>query len=95
MARQPRTPGATEAPKIIEGVVTPTADQVDATLDAILSTSETTEPTAEQKEYEEFLAWRNNKAAAPVAQHVPASSVVGEKRTRPVLGPNGWTTEEY
>lgn len=63
----------------------------------------TPEPTAEdlqaKKEYEEFLAWRNNKAsAAPLAPHVPTSSVASEpvaKRTRQVCGPHGWTTEEY
>ena len=116
MARQPRTPGATEAPKTTETevVTTTTADQADAALNAILGTPDTTasteatstasepvtpEPTAEdlqaKKEYEEFLAWRSNKAsAAPV----PTSSVVSEpvaKRTRQVCGPNGWTTEEY
>ncbi|MGS0705045.1 hypothetical protein ACVBEE_00530 [Acinetobacter sp. ANC 3781] len=53
-----------------------------------------------KNEYEEFLEWRKNKAVAakPVAPHVPESSVGGEpvaKRTRPVLGPHGWTSEEY
>lgn len=43
MARQPRTPGATEAPKTTETeVVTPTAAaNADANLDAILGTVET------------------------------------------------------
>lgn len=43
MARQPRTPGATEAPKATETeVVTPTtAANADANLDAILGTAET------------------------------------------------------
>ena len=101
MARQPRTPGATtEAPKATqtEVVTTTTADQADAALNAILGTPETTEPTDEQKEYEEFLEWRKNKSAAPVAQHVPASSVGSEpvaKRTRQVLTDDGWTSEEY
>ncbi|NNG82030.1 hypothetical protein [Acinetobacter sp. ANC 5378] len=114
MARQPRTPGATiEAPKP-EVVQTPAPTQDDATLDAILgapdaeSTSAPSEPVQEEpatkeqqdkQEYEEFLEWRNNKAsAAPVAPHVPTSSVVSEpvaKRTRQVCGPHGWTTEEY
>ncbi len=119
-ARQTKTPGATtEVPKTTETeVVTPTADQADAALNAILGTPETTasteststpsepvaaEPTAEElqakNEYEEFLAWRNNKAsAAPVAPHVPTSGVPSEpvaKRTRQVVGPHGWTTEEY
>lgn len=47
MARQPRTPGATEAPKATETeVVTPTtAANADANLDAILGTAETPENT--------------------------------------------------
>ena len=47
MARQPRTPGATEAPKTTEtGVVTSTtAANADANLDAILGTAETPENT--------------------------------------------------
>ena len=122
MARQPRTPGATEAPKTTETevVATTTADQADAALNAILGTPDTTdsteatstasepvtpEPTAEdlqaKKEYEEFLAWRSNKATEPVAQHVtglhesinPKPST--PKHTRQVCGPDGWTTEEY
>lgn len=51
-----------------------------------------------KSEYEEFLEWRKNKSAAPVAQHVPASGVGSElvaKRTRPVLTKDGWTSEEY
>ena len=121
MARQPRTPGATEAPKP-EPVQT-TADQADAALNAILGTPESkdaapdAEPTGTayepeillmdkpidedqqaKSEYEEFLAWRKNKSAAPVAQHVPASSVGSEpvaKRTRQVLTDKGWDSEEY
>ena len=42
MARQTKTPGATEAPKATETeVVTPTAANADANLDAILGTAET------------------------------------------------------
>lgn len=42
MARQPRTPGATEAPKATETeVVQATAANADANLDAILGTAET------------------------------------------------------
>ena len=42
MARQPRTPGATEAPKATETeVVQTTAANADANLDAILGTAET------------------------------------------------------
>ena len=36
-----------------------------------------------------------NQAAAPVAQHVPTSDATTPKRTRQVVGPHGWTTEEY
>lgn len=62
------------------------------------------EPTAEElaakKEYEEFLQWRKTKgeAAQPPTQHAPASNASTEptaKRTRQVVGPNGWITEEY
>jgi hypothetical protein len=47
MARQPRTPGAADAPKATETeVVTPTmAANADANLDAILGTAETPENT--------------------------------------------------
>lgn len=63
----------------------------------------TPEPTAEdlqaKKEYEEFLEWRKNKAGPatkePVAQHVGTSDATTPKRTRQVVGPHGWTTEEY
>ena len=41
MARQPRTPGATEAPKTTETVTPTTAANADANLDAILGTAET------------------------------------------------------
>lgn len=60
----------------------------------------TAEELAERKEYEEFQAWKNNRAKAsePVTPHVPASGVASEpvaKRTRQFCGPDGWTTEEY
>lgn len=47
-----------------------------------------------KSEYEEFLEWRKNKAAAakPVAQHVPSEPVA--KQTHSFLGPDGWTTKE-
>ena len=124
-ARQTKTPGAAEAPKATE-VVTLTAANADADLDAILGTAETPdsnvsentgaadatstvsepvaiEPTAEElaerEEYEEFQAWRKNKAGAaikePVAQHVPTFDATTPKRTRQVLSKDGWTTEEY
>lgn len=62
------------------------------------------EPTAEElaakKEYEEFLEWRKNKgeAAQPATQHAPTSNAPTDptaKRTRQVVGPDGWITEEY
>ena len=110
MARQPRTPGATtEAPKP-EPVQT-TADQADAALNAILgtpdseSTSTPSEPVQSEPTNAELLEIINglksqiaNQAAAPVAQHVPASGVGSEpvvKRTRQVLTDDGWTSEEY
>lgn len=60
----------------------------------------TAEELAERKEYEEFQAWKNNRAKAsePVTPHVPTSGVVSEpvtKRTRQFCGPDGWTSEEY
>lgn len=121
MARQPRTPGAADAPKVTETITPTTAANADANLDAILGTAETPENTgaaeatsivsepvateltaeevAERKEYEEFQAWRKNKAGAaikePVAQHVPTFDATTPKRTRQVLSKDGWTTEEY
>ena len=114
MARQPRTPGATEAPKTTETevVTTTTADQADAALNAILGTPETTdsteatstasEPVTPEPTNAELLEIINglksqiaNQAAAPVAQHVGTSDAPTPKRTRQVVGPHGWTTEEY
>jgi len=101
----------TEAPKTTEVVTPTTAQQSDDVLNEILGTPDSkdgvvaAEPTGTaykpeillmgepidedpqaKSEYEEFLEWRKNKAVAaePVA-----------KRTRPVLGPHGWTSEEY
>ena len=68
------------------------------------SVSEPVEPTAEElaakKEYEEFLQLRKTKgeAAQPATQHAPTSNAPTDptaKRTRQVVGPNGWITEEY
>ena len=68
------------------------------------SVSEPVEPTAEElaakKEYEEFLQWRKTKgeSAQPATQHAPTSNASTDptaKRTRQVVGPNGWITEEY
>ena len=114
MARQPRTPGATEAPKTTETevVTTTTADQADAALNAILGTPDTTasteststpsEPVAAEPTNAELLEIINglksqiaSQATAPVAQHVGTSDATTPKRTRQVVGPHGWTTEEY
>lgn len=123
MARQPRTPGATEAPKTTEVAAPTTAQQSDDVLNEILGTPDskdaeptastgptstasepvTPEPTAEdlqaKKEYEEFLEWRNSKgkkaSATGAAHHVGTSDATTPKRTRQVVGPHGWTTEEY
>lgn len=68
------------------------------------SVSEPVEPTAEElaakKEYEEFLQWRKTKgeSAQPATHHAPTSNASTDptaKRTRQVVGPNGWITEEY
>lgn len=68
------------------------------------SVSEPVEPTAAEqaakKEYEEFLQWRKTKgeSAQPATHHAPTSNASTDptaKRTRQVVGPNGWITEEY
>lgn len=68
------------------------------------SLGEPVEPTAEElaakKEYEEFLQWRKNKGIAATTQPAtPLTSGLANdpapKRTRQVVGPNGWTTEEF
>lgn len=64
-------------------------------------TAASPEPTAEElaakKEYEEFLQWRKTKgeSAQPATQNAPTSDAPTGKRTRQVVGPNGWITEEY
>ena len=103
MARQPRTPGATAAPTTTETEVVAPAD---ANLDAILGTpdatgvaSEPVEGAAEDKErqeYEEFLAWKQSKAAAksqPPTQHVPTSDATGSVQVQTFLSPDGWTSK--
>lgn len=76
----------------------------DQSTDETSSLGTPVEPTAEdlaaKKEYEEFLQWRKSKgeAAQPATQHVPTSNAPTDptaKRTRQVVGPNGWITEEY
>jgi len=53
-------------------------------------------------DYEEFLAWRNSRAKqaeepviAVTAQASTSAADSTPKRKRPVLGPKGWTQEEY
>lgn len=106
MARQPRTPGATEAPKTTEVVTPTTAQQSDDVLNEILGTPDATgvaskpvEDTAEDKEhqeYEEFLAWKQSKAAVktpPSTQHVPTSDATGSVQVQTFLSPDGWTSK--
>lgn len=105
-ARQTKTPGATEAPKTTEVVTPTTAQQADEALDEILGTSdatgvasETVEGAAEdpeRTEYEEFLAWKQSKAAVkspPSTQHVPASDATGSVQAQTFLSPDGWTSK--
>src|SRR5699024_10628117 len=117
MARQPRTPGATEAPKTTEVAAPTTAQQSDDVLNEILGTPDSrdaeptasTEPTSTASEpvqagptNAELLEIINglksqivSQSTAPVAQHVGTSNATTPKRTRQVVGPHGWTTEEY
>ena len=82
MARQPRTPGATEAPKTTETeVVQTTAANADANLDAILGTAETPHSNVGENT-------GANEATSTVSEPVA-------KRTRQFCGPDGWTSEEY
>ena len=52
-------------------------------------------------DYEEFLAWKNSRAkqaeepTTTVVATPSMGAVNGVKRKRPVLGPEGWTQEEY
>ena len=80
------------------------AESQDQSTNETSSVSEPVEPTAEElaakKEYEEFLQWRKTKGEAvkPPTQHAPTSNASIDptaKRTRQVVGPNGWITEEY
>ena len=70
MARQPRTPGATEAPKTTETevVATTTADQADAALNAILGTADTTGATE-----------ATSTVSEPVATELTAEEVAERK----------------
>jgi len=64
--------------------------------------TEQAEPTQTlPDDYEEYLAWKNSRAkqadepVTPVATTTSMGAVNGVKRKRPVLGPKGWTQEEY
>lgn len=52
-------------------------------------------------DYEEYLAWKNSQAkqaeepVIAVTAQASNQQANGVKRKRPVLGPEGWTQEEY
>ena len=95
---------AEQADAALEHITGQGAESQDQSTNETSSLGALVEPTAEElaakKEYEEFLQWRKTKgeAAQPPTQHAPASNASTEptaKRTRQVVGPNGWITEEY
>ena len=95
---------AEQADAALEHITGQDAESQDQSTNETSSLGALVEPTAEElaakKEYEEFLQWRKTKgeAAQPPTQHAPASNASTEptaKRTRQVVGPNGWITEEY
>lgn len=67
----------------------------------------TPEPTEQAEavplpdDYEEYLAWKNGRAkqaeepVIAVTAQASNQQANGVKRKRPVLGPKGWTQEEY
>ena len=64
--------------------------------------TEQAEPTQTlPDDYEEYLAWKNSRAkqaeepTTTVVATPLMGAVNGVKRKRPVLGPKGWTQEEY
>ena len=64
--------------------------------------TEQAEPTQTlPDDYEEYLAWKNSRAkqaeepTTTVVATTSMGAVNGVKRKRPVLGPKGWTQEEY
>lgn len=72
MARQPRTPGAADAPKATETeVVQTTAASADANLDAILGTAETPENTG--------AAEATSTVSEPVTTELTAEEVAERK----------------
>lgn len=92
---------AEQADAALEHITGQDAESQDQSTNETSSLGAPVEPTAEElaakKEYEEFLAWRKNKgkAAQPATQNAPTSDAPTGKRTRQVVGPNGWITEEY
>ena len=95
---------AEQADAALEHITGQDAESQDQSTNETSSIGALVEPTAEElaakKEYEEFLQWRKTKgeAAQTPTQHAPASNASTEptaKRTRQVVGPNGWITEEY
>ncbi|ENX30037.1 hypothetical protein F890_01928 [Acinetobacter sp. CIP 64.7] len=99
---QPTT--AEQADAALEHITGQDAESQDQSTNETSSLGALVEPTAEElaakKEYEEFLQWRKTKgeSAQPATQHAPTSNAPTDptaKRTRQVVGPNGWITEEY
>lgn len=95
---------AEQADAALEHITGQDAESQDQSTNETSSLGAPVEPTAEEqaakKEYEEFLQWRKTKgeAAQPPTQHAPTSNAPTDptaKRTRQVVGPNGWITEEY
>jgi len=95
---------AEQADAALEHITGQGAEAQDQSTNETSSLGAPVEPTAEElaakKEYEEFLQWRKTKgeSAQPATQHAPASNALTDptaKRTRQVVGPNGWITEEY
>lgn len=99
--RKVSTPGATETENTTGTVSEPVAADA-TTADATADPTPTAEATqALPDDYEEYLAWKNSqsKSAEPKTT-VAATTSTGAvdltpKRKRPVLGPQGWTQEEY
>lgn len=107
--RKTSIPGATEtitpdpAENTTGTVSEPVAEQEAVTPD--VATSDAPSEQAESPEpysYEEYLAWKNSRAKQADEPVTPVSATTSTgaadstpKRKRPVLGPQGWTQEEY
>lgn len=100
------TPESTEQPPVdTTEDTTSTVSEPDAEVVAEQTPPESTEQAeaapALPDDYEEYLAWKNSRAkqadepVTPVATTTSMGAVNGVKRKRPVLGPEGWTQEEY